>query len=156
MIPKADSYEEVYRRFQWSLPERFNIARAVCDRHATDPKRIALIYEDAAGRVERISFRQLQQMANRWANTAVGALGLQRGERVAILLPVHPAVTAVHIGCWKAGLVSCPMSVLFGPDGLAYRLENCGARAIVTDAAHLETVLGIREHCPQLEHVFVI
>lgn len=155
LLPQGDTYEEVYAKFRWNLPAEFNIASAVCDRHADDPNRVALIFERVDGSVEITTYRQLQCWANQWAN-AVCALGLKRGDRVAILLPPNPAVPVVHIGCWKSGLVSCPMAVLFGEDALEYRINNSGARAIVTNVAEFSKIEAIRDRCETLEHVFVI
>ena len=49
LIPQGDSYEEIYDNFRWDIPEYYNIANDVCDRHADDPARIALIHENLAG-----------------------------------------------------------------------------------------------------------
>ena len=155
MLPQGASYEEVYEAFRWNLPAHFNIAEAVCDRHAGDPSRPALIFERVDGSVEVTTFRQLQKWANQWANL-LKARGLDQGDRVAILLPQNPAVVVAHIGCWKAGLVSTPWAVLFGEDAIEYRVNNSGARAIVTNLAQLPKIEAIRDRCPDLRHVFVI
>jgi len=121
------------------IPEFYNIAQDVCDRHARDcPDRLAYFVEHDAG-IDRVTFAQLRDRANALANVFTG-LGLKRGDRVAIVLPINAAIPIVHIACWKMGLISCPMSVLFGQDALAYRFENADVRLVVTDNARLASV----------------
>jgi acetyl-CoA synthetase len=55
----------------------------------------------------------------------------------------------------KAGAVAVPLSRLFGPDALRYRLEDSGARAILTDAENLAKVLELRPTLPALDHVIL-
>ena len=133
MLSKGRTYDEVYGAFRWSIPERYNIARDVCDRHANDPTKIALIHEHGDGRVREISFTELNRIANQLANT-FDAAGLRKGDRVLVLLTQDPMTAIAHIACWKAGLVSIPTSILFGADAIAYRLGNADVAAIVTDA----------------------
>ena len=155
MITRGKTYEEICRAFEWRIPERYNIANDVCDRWADDPARIALIYEDAAKQVTRYTFADIRRHANRFANT-LGRLGLARGDRVTLLLAQNPECAIGHVACWKAGMVSGPTSVLFGGDAITYRLNNSGAKALVTDMANYPKVAAVRGDCPTLQHVFVI
>ncbi len=155
MIQRGKTYEEIYESFQWQIPEYFNIADAVCDRWAEDPARVALIYEDAQKAVRRYTFVDIQRHANRFAN-ALLALGLQRGDRVTLLLAQDPEAAIGHVACWKAGLVSNPTSVLFGPEAIGYRLNDMKTRVVVTDSANYPKIAELRASCPSLEHVFVI
>jgi len=155
LIDPAGSYEDIYSRFQWRLPERYNIAWDVCDRHASDESLTALIHERGNGCAVRISFRQVQRWANQCANL-LQHLGLSKGDRVMIYLGQDPATAVTHVACWKAGLISVPVSVLFGADSLAYRLNNSGAKVLVTDAAHYPAVAEARESATDLLHVFLI
>lgn len=156
MLPDGATYEEVYSQFRWDLPADFNIAEAGLDRHAAArPDAPYLIFEYADGRVDTISYIRMQRWANQWANT-LKALGLARGDRVSILLPQNPAVPVTHFGCWKSGLVSSPMAVAFGEDAIEYRLNNSGAKAIVTSLKELPKIEAVRDRCPELQHVFVV
>jgi acetyl-CoA synthetase len=153
----AGNYDDVHARFSWAghVPETLNLAHMVCDRWADDPARIALVHERINGGVDRYSYAGLRALSDRCANL-FDSLGLTRGDRVAVLLQQHPESVVAHLGAWKRGLVSCPMSVLFGPDALAYRIKDSGARVVVTNAANAPKVLEMRAACPTLEHVFVI
>jgi acetyl-CoA synthetase len=155
MIKRGSTYDEVYRNFQWEIPEDYNIADDVCDRWANDPARTALIYEDEHKAIQRFSFGDIQQQANRFANVLQG-LGLQRGDRVTLLLAQDPEAAIGHVACWKAGLVSNPTSVLFGPEAIGYRLNDLKARVVVTDSANFPKIAELRASCPSVEHVFVV
>jgi acetyl-CoA synthetase len=154
LLQRGKTYEEIYQGFKWSIPTQYNIADDVCDRWAGDPARVALVYEDKAKQVHRYTFAQIQTAANQWANTLYG-LGLTRGDRVTVLLAQDPECAITHVACWKAGLVSCPTSVLFGADALIYRLNDSGARVLITDSANYAKALEARAHAPKLEHIFV-
>lgn len=155
LITPAGTYEEIYRAFSWKIPTFFNMAHAVCDRHAeADPAGVALLH-DAAGGTRRWTFRDIQRAANRFANMAKHK-GLQAGDRVAILLGQDPEAPITHVGAWKAGLVSVTMSRLFGPEALLHRLDNSGSRLLVTDMASYPNVEAVRDRLPFLDTVLLI
>ena len=155
LTARGGTYQEVYDAFQWRLPARYNIASDVCDRHAADPSKIALIHERADGALQTYTFRDIQRAANQFAN-ALQHFGLKMGDRVVLFLGQHPATGIAHVGCWKAGMVSAPTSTLFGADALEYRINMTGARALVTDRANYPKVVEIRKRAPTLEQVLLI
>ena len=155
LITRAATFDEIHRSFRWHLPERYNIAYDVCDRHAVGPEQTALIHERADGSVSRYTFLQVQRLANQCANL-LRHLGLVQGDRVMLYLGQDPATAVAHVACWKAGLISVPTSVLFGTDALAYRLRDSGARLLITDAEHLPVVAAVREQAPALAHVLLV
>src|SRR5215813_7116513 len=118
MLKRAASYGAAYDNFRWQIPRRYNIGVDVCDRHAAlRPGATALIYEDGDGSVRPYSFGELRGLSNRLAN-ALTAHGLQRGERVAVLLQQSPETAIAHIAIYKAGLIAVPLFVLFGEEAL--------------------------------------
>jgi acetyl-CoA synthetase len=127
------SYEEMVARHRWEVPERYNIARDVCDKHERD--RLAMIWEDWRGNGRRVTFGELQDLSNRFAN-ALEASGVERGDRVATLLPSLPETAAVFLGTYKRGAILLSMSVLYGDESIEHRLRDSGAKAIVTDTAN--------------------
>ena len=153
-IQRLATYEAIHAAFRWNVPDRYNIATDVCDRHAADESKVALIGEDAAGKPWKMSFRHVQRQANRLANLLV-SLGLKRGDRVMLLMVQDPWVAIGHVACWKAGLVSLPCSVLFGPDAVAYRLDHAGVRVVITDQANLAKVIEAKAKAPNVEKVFL-
>lgn len=155
LIKRASTYREVYDSFRWNLPTHYNIALDVCDKHAADPRRLALIYERPDGNIEQFTFRQIQSHANRLANT-FAHFGLKRGDRILIYLGQNPATAVTHVAAWKGGMVSVPTSLLFGIDALVYRLETSGARVLVTDRSGYETALAAKTRCPTLERILLV
>ena len=106
------------RSSRWEVPERYNIARDVCDKHPRE--RPAMVWEDWQGRERRVSFGELQDLSNRFANV-LEASGIERGDRVATLLPSLPETAAVFIGTYKRGAILLSMSVLYGDEGIQHR-----------------------------------
>jgi acetyl-CoA synthetase len=127
------SYEEMRAAHRWDVPERYNIARDVCDKH--DRERLAMVWEDWRGEERRISFGELQDTSNRFAN-ALEAIGVERGDRVATLLPSLPETAAVFLGTYKRAAVLLSMSVLYGDEGIEHRLRDSQAKVVVTDSAN--------------------
>ncbi|MBV8940248.1 MAG: AMP-binding protein [Solirubrobacterales bacterium] len=131
------SYEDACARHRWSVPARYNIAADVCDRHRRD--KLAMVHEDFAGTVRRVSWGELQDDANRFANV-LSAHGVRRGDRVAMLLPPTPETAAAFFGAWKVGAILLSMSVLYGDEGIRHRLTDSGAKVLITDAANAERI----------------
>jgi len=151
----ADRYREICARHRWQVPRDFNIAHAICGRHAGDASRIALYWEDESGSSSRWTYAQLQQQANRLSN-ALAAHGVGRGDKVAIILPQRPETAVAHIACYQMGAVAVPLSFLFGPDALEYRLHNSASKAALVDEASLPNLIPVRARLPQLACVIGI
>jgi acetyl-CoA synthetase len=131
--PEINSYEEARANHRWEVPERFNIAQEICERHPRE--KLAMIHEDPAGAVREVSWGELQDLSSAFANVLV-AHGVQRGDRVAMLLPPTPETAAAFIGTWKAGAILLSMSVLYGDDGIRHRLTDSQAKVLVTNQAN--------------------
>lgn len=156
MLPDGTSYEDLVERFRWNIPEFYNIGVDVCDRWAdAEPERLALIYVDAKGDAQDITYAQLKAESNRAANL-LQASGLERGDRVGVLLPQAPETAYTHIALYKMGAIAVPLFALFGPEALQYRLENSGARMIVTNREGAEKIARLSDNLPGLEAVFTI
>src|ERR1019366_2721602 len=154
-MPDRPTYEQLYASFRWNIPARYNIAADVCDRHAGDPGKIALIGEHSDGKAWKMTFREVQRKANQLANLLL-SLGLVKGDRVMLLLGQNAWTAIGHVACWKAGLVSVPTSILFAADAVAYRLNAVGVRAVITDLANLPSVEKARLVAPAMKHVFLV
>jgi acetyl-CoA synthetase len=122
---------------RWELPERYNIAADVCDKHPRD--RLAMVWEDWRGNEREVTFGELQDLSNGFANV-LGAHGVERGDRVATLLPSLPETAAVFLGTYKAGAILLSMSVLYGDEGIEHRLRDSQAKALVTDAKNRQRI----------------
>ncbi|MDZ7702285.1 MAG: AMP-binding protein [Halobacteriales archaeon] len=132
-----EEYEALLDEFEWVVPERFNTATYVCDRWAEEaPERVAI---RAAGRddaLAELTYGGLDRRAGRLANH-LAEQGVGRGDRVAVNAPQKPEAVIAMVATWKLGGVVVPLSVLFGDDGLAYRLRDADVSAYVVDEAAL-------------------
>ncbi|MGI8904195.1 MAG: acyl-CoA synthetase [Solirubrobacteraceae bacterium] len=131
------SYDEACARHRWEVPERYNIAVDVCDRHPREKP--AMIHEDFRGQQRRVSWGELQDQSNRFANV-LAAHGVAAGDRVAMLLPPTPETAAAFFGTWKAGAILLSMSVLYGDEGIRHRLADSQPKVLLTDAANADRV----------------
>jgi len=147
-----DRYEEIYRAFRWDVPGRYNIARACCGQWAPDRARFALYWEDESGATAAWSFWDIQQAANRLSN-ALAALGVRRGDRVAILLPQRPETAVAYIAIFQMGAIALPLSHLFGPEALEYRMNHAEASVAIVEPATIANLWAVKDKLPGLRHV---
>jgi acetyl-CoA synthetase len=150
--PASTDFDVIRSHFQWSIPERLNIAHQVCERHQAQPDRIAIYYENAEGETASYSFAELKTASDRFAN-ALRALGVCRGDRVAIVLSQRIETIIAHLAIYKLGAVSLPLAVLFGTEALEYRLRDSAARVAICDASKYDTLLELRPDLPELQHL---
>ena len=148
----APDYDSLVHGFRWDVPASFNIAWACCGRHARLRERFALYFEDEDGTRAAFSFWDIQVRANRLSN-ALRALGVGRGDRIAIVLPQRPETAIAFMAIFQMGAIAVPLSHLFGPDALEYRLRDASVAVVITDADALPRVLGVRERLSGLRHV---
>ena len=154
--PQTRDYDALYRQFRWNIPARYNIGVDVCDRWAArDPRRLAILHMRADGSTDKITYGWLRETSNRLANVLF-AHGVARGDRVAIFMPQAPEVAVAHIAIYKLGAVVLPIAILFGPDALTYRLQNSGAKALLTNAQGLTKFEEIRAEVPDVTCVLSV
>ena len=151
VLPQARDYDALYRQFRWEIPARYNIGVDCCDRWAAhEPERLAILHVKPDGRTDNVTFGWLRETSNRLANV-LRAQGVARGDRVALMLPQTPEVAAAHFAIYKLGAVALPVAILFGPDALAYRLQNSGAKALLTNAQGLAKLEQVRGEVPDAD-----
>ena len=148
MAVAARNYEQARAEHRWDVPARYNIASDVCDKHPRD--KLAMIWEDWRGTERRLSWGELQDLAAQSANV-LRAHGVERGDRVAMLLPPTPETAAMFFGTWKAGAILLSMSVLYGDEGIRHRITDSQAKVLVTNAENADRV-----DRDLVEHVIVL
>ena len=84
------------------------------------------------------------------------SLGVHVGTRVALVMPQRPEVAVAHISCQQLGAVAMPLSVLFGPEAIEYRLQDSEAEVAIVDASALPAIDAARSTCPALKHVIAL
>jgi len=118
----------------WFNGGRLNIAENCVERHAANPEvadRTAVISEADSGKRSEMTFQELNAEVQRIASGLV-ALGIQKGDRVGLFLPVLPEAAVALLACAKIGAVGVPAFSGYGPEPLAARLMAAGAVALVT------------------------
>jgi acetyl-CoA synthetase len=126
----ASKYDQLRAEHEWRVPERYNIAQDVCDKHPRDKP--AMIWERYDGATRELDWGELQDLSNQAANW-LAEHGVTRGDRVAVVLPPTPETAAVFFATWKLGAILLSMSVLYGDDGIRHRLTDSQAKVLVTD-----------------------
>src|SRR5205085_2716339 len=148
----VDRYAELYRRYRWTVPERYNIAAACCGQWAAERSRFALYWEDESGASAAYSFWDIQLAANRLSN-ALAALGVKRGDRVALILPQRPETAIAYIAIFQMGAIALPLSHLFGPDALEYRLSHAETSVALVEPTTIANLWAIKNKVPTLKHI---
>jgi acetyl-CoA synthetase len=150
----AKSAADARARHRWNIPDDYNVVVDCLDRHTDLRDKPALFYEDDEGRVERYTFGQMANLSRRFANALKG-LGVKRGDVVAIHLPQRPETAIAHMALYRMGAIALPISKLFGPDALLYRLNNSASRVIMLEPESVEKIEPIRKDLPDLKHVII-
>jgi len=126
-------WAKVRETLGWKEGEPVSLGTSIVDRHVNSD-RIALIAIDLAGNERRLTYRDLSEASNRFANL-LGRLGVAPGDRIAGLMPRGPDVLIAIIGALKAGAIYVPVFTGFGPDAVKFRLDHCDAKILVTHAS---------------------
>jgi acetyl-CoA synthetase len=151
-----DRYEQLHAAFRWQVPPDFNIAEACCGRWAREtPNATAIYFDSESGCRAQYSYAQLQRAANRLSNALLNQ-GVRRGHRVAIVLPQRFETAVAHIALQQIGAVAMPLSMLFGAEALAYRLQDSGAVLAIAACEALPALREVKAQCPALRRVLVV
>jgi len=152
------NFDEIYKKFRWEIPELYNIARDACDKHAGNTgnkEKIAMIYIDAEGKEKNYTFHSMKSLSNKFANV-LKRLGIERGDRVAVLLLQSPEAAISHLGIYKIGAVAVALSPRLGEDALLFRLKDSGARVVVTDSKNEGKIRDIKCKLDSLDETIVV
>jgi acetyl-CoA synthetase len=150
-----DNYASLHGQFRWLVPDEFNIAE-VCSRRwaqAADAGQRIAVHADGPGLQPRAhSYAELQHQANRLSN-ALAQLRVGQGDRVAIVLPQRFETAVAYMAVFQLGAVAMPLSTLFGPEALEFRLNDSAASVLICDDAAIVNIQNIRGDCEALRHV---
>ena len=148
---KADHHGAMHAAFRWAVPAQFNIAQACCTRWAQGPDGATRVAVRAHGG-GTLTFAALQAQADRLSKVLAG-LGVQRGDRVALVMPQRFETAVAYMAVFQMGAIAMPLSMLFGPEALEYRLQDSEAVVALCDESSVGNLLAVRERCPALRHV---
>ncbi len=151
-----DAYERVHRQFAWQVPSKFNMAEVCCGRWARSKQHqqsIAIVEHASGGQAPTSwTFGQLQAAANR-LSVKLRELGVQKGHRVAIVMPQRFETAVAYMAVLQMGAVAMPLSMLFGSDALAYRVADSGAAVALCDEVSAPVLQALKKECRDLEAV---
>jgi acetyl-CoA synthetase len=151
-----DDYAALYHGLHWHVPAQFNIAQVCCRCWARrTPHATAIVIDQGDAPAVRHSYAALQSAANRLSN-ALRRRGVVRGDRVAIVLPQSFEAAVAHIAVYQLGAVVMPLSILFGPEALGFRLGHGEARVVIAGAASLAALRALRSACPSVQALLAV
>ncbi len=164
--PNLQNFEQLRQSFEWSDADKdvewfpggkINAAHNAIDRHAKGARKdkVALVYDDGEGRVQKFTFQQLYEETNRFANV-LKKLGIMRQDRVFVFLQRSPEAYVAFLGTIKYGAIASPMFPAFGPDAIRDRLGDSEAVALVTDKELKKRFYEVKSQLPALKHLIVV
>ncbi|RMF54601.1 acetate--CoA ligase [Candidatus Woesearchaeota archaeon] len=164
--PNLENYEEAYRNFNWQdyhdelewwVPGKLNAAHNAVDRHANSfrKNKVALYWVGPNDERQKYTFLELSRLSNKFANV-LKKHGVQKGDRVFLFLPRVPETYISFLGILKTGAIAGTLFSAFGPDALKDRLQDSGAKYVVTNSELKERVYKIIGELPELQKLIVI
>jgi len=140
--------------FHWEVPAHFNMAEVCCGRWARSHAAncVAVTEYETDGRRRTYTYRQLQRAANQLTHV-LRDHGVAQGDRVAIVMPQCFATAVAYIAVLQIGAVAMPLSMLFGPDALTFRLQDSEAVLALCDPAALHNLELAKPQTPLLRAV---
>jgi acetyl-CoA synthetase len=155
-------YSRLHQQFGWQVPRHFNMAHWCCARWAAAPdaaQRVAVrVYtagtSGAKGSEIHHTYADLQAQAQLLSQVLAGQ-GVRRGDRVAIVMPQCFETAVAYIAVLQMGAVAVPLSMLFGPEALAFRLQDSDAQVAICHASALDGLRATADQCPLLRCVVV-
>ena len=152
----VDRYAELHQNFAWHVPEYFNIAEVCCSRWARLKGRSTNAINNVAVCVHKqgnvatfYTYFELKKAADALSHALAG-LGVQRGDRVAIVMPQRFEAAVAYMAVFQLGAVAMPLSMLFGPEALEYRLQDSAAVVAIADESSIASLQQVRTACPAL------
>ncbi|MBB3473460.1 acetate--CoA ligase [Sphingomonas sp. BK345] len=165
-VVKDTSFDEADFRIRWYADGELNVSVNCVDRHlATRGDQVAIVWEgDEPGETRTLTYRELHRDMCRFANV-LKSLGVRRGDRVTLYLPMIAEAAAAMLACTRIGAIHSIVFGGFSPDSLANRIQDCDSRIVITAdegcrggkriplKANVDRAVA---HCPGVEKVLVI
>ncbi|MHC0037341.1 acetate--CoA ligase [Pseudoneobacillus sp. C159] len=157
-------YAETYKRFDWKETEKqfswsetglVNMAFEAIDRHAATYRKnkVALYYRDGV-RTEKYTFKEMKEYSNQAGNVLKSYGDVEKGDRVFIFMPRSPELYFTVLGAIKLGAIVGPLFEAFMEGAVRDRLEDSGAKVLVTTPELLDRV-PVKD-LPELKTIFLV
>ncbi len=164
--PNLLDYEKTYRSFKWKKAEEefewfsqrgFNAAFNAIDRNAKNQRKnkVALYWQGENDEKRKYTFKELSVLSNQFANF-LEKKGIEKGDRVFFFLPRVPELYYGFLGVLKRGAIAGTLFAAFGPQALLDRLNNSGAKMLITNNELLKRVKKIKKELKDLEIIITI
>ncbi|MFQ5498506.1 MAG: acetate--CoA ligase [Candidatus Zixiibacteriota bacterium] len=151
---------------KWFVGGKLNITESCLDQHVTNGRRnkAALIWEGEPGDRRTYTYFDMFRQVNKFAN-ALKSLGITKGDRVAIFLPMIPELVIAMLGCARIGAIHSVVFGGFSPDSLRDRINDAEAKLLITaDGGYRRGQIIPLKHdadvaiadCPSIENVIVV
>ncbi|MCX6362121.1 MAG: acetate--CoA ligase [Armatimonadetes bacterium] len=151
---------------KWFVDGKLNVSYNCVDRHAKGARadKVAMIFEGEPGDVRKITYAELYDEVNRLAN-ALKSLGVTKGDRVSIYLPMIPELPISLLACTRIGAIHSVVFGGFSVESLRDRVNDCGAKLIITSdggwrrgnvVALKKTADEAAVDCPNVEKMVVV
>ncbi len=144
-------------RYEILIPPNANIAADTVGRHAQGPRSgdPALVFEDTAGQVTRLTYAELDQAASRLAS-GLADMGVGRGDRVALHLGQRVEAAIGHLALYKLGAIAVTVSQLYGADTVRHILSDSGTKVLLTEDRAWAPLRHLKADLTDLKHVVVV
>jgi acetyl-CoA synthetase len=163
--PNLEDYDKTYKKFKWKQAEKeiegfpgrkMNAAFVAVDKHIDTERenKLALYWEGENGESKKYTFFELVELSNKFANV-LKKLKVKRGDRVFIFLPRIPELYVAFLGILKTGAIAGTMFSAFGPQGLRDRLQDSGAKYLITNSELKKRVYDVEKELPELKYIIV-
>jgi acetyl-CoA synthetase len=144
------NYDETYRSFNIEVPGFFNFGFDVIDAWAhKDRNKLAMIWVNQDGEEKKFTFWDLMRLSNQIVNMMI-KYGLNKGDRVLIMLPRVPEWWTFTLALIKRGAVYCPAPTMLTPKDLKYRINIADIKMVITSEEHADKIDAIAKECPTL------
>ncbi|GAA0419540.1 acyl--CoA ligase [Virgibacillus salarius] len=133
-------------------PYNYNIVMEM-ERHANDPTKVALIWENEGGVHKEITYSELMRNVNKIGNAFLES-GLQKGDKILVMIPRLVKAYEVYLAALKTGIIIIPSSEMLKTKDLQYRVTHGGVRGVVSYYPYVEQYYGISEY-DQLQKIVI-
>ncbi|RPI39712.1 MAG: acyl-CoA synthetase [Methanoregulaceae archaeon] len=143
-------YDEMYRNFRIEVPEYFNFGFDVMDAWANrDRNKLAMIWVNQEGVEKKFTFWDLMRLSNQIVNIMI-KYGVNKGDRVLIMLPRVPEWWTFTIALIKRGAIYCPAPTMLTQKDLKYRINIADIKMVITMQEYADKIDEVAKECPSL------
>lgn len=149
-LSQFSEYEEAREAFRWRIPDEYNLGRDVTTRHAGGGDDVALFEHGENAPPVEFTFDEIDRMSNRLAARMLD-LGVERGDRVAVVSDQRVETAVTHVATYKIGGIVVPLSKLYGPEGVRYRLQDSEPTLVVVEPSVPDDIVTVAERIDPVE-----